>query len=559
MSKSSWARVEVLIWVDVIPYYALWMLITYFTNVWNLSFAHAAELVNLFYGMTAIMTVGMQLIVDSFMGNYWMVLFSSFAYTIGLVLLTMSTPPVLSKTTGTCSAYEPQCLGQVQKKLFYIALPLIAVGMAGQLTSVDTFADQQTSPSESSDIKEIHGCWIGLKNLIVSAVVGFALSFIKPWWVLFGISTLCTLGALLTFVTGSSRYNCPKEQDTALTNLFRVFVASASKICRTTTRPGYATYERYDYKVDRISYTPRLRCLDRAATILPSPMSLEQQQNSRWRLCTVTEVEEAKRILCMIPICLNFILIGVVSAIGNTYFVEQANHMDGKGYDLSKFHLIPLPRKLRGPPRHIRFPLLGLLIIHEWSKMIFASATKSFVGSKSKRFARLIAMSMTIAILCCITAASVEARRLDMVKRHDLIDKPNEGIPMNRFWLFPQFVLLGMLNGVKDKTFHYFIVNRVGKPGSRYNPLARAVFGVATICTSFSMYVVAAIKPSWFQATLNRSRLDNYYWTLAAFTAANLVFYVLASYTCWSPYETKTKPASSDETDSESVKGNVDP
>lgn len=180
----------------------------------------------------------------------------------GLGLLTMSTPPVLSKTTGTCSAYEPQCLGQVQKMLFYIALPLIAVGMAGQLTSVDTFADQQISPSESSDIKEIHGCWIGWKNLIVSAVVGFALSFIKSWWVLFGIATLCTLGALLTFVTGSGRYKyCPKEQDTALTNLFRVFVASASKILRTTTRPGYATYERYDYKLDRISYTPRLRLI----------------------------------------------------------------------------------------------------------------------------------------------------------------------------------------------------------------------------------------------------------------------------------------------------------
>lgn len=49
-----------------------------------------------------------------------------------------------------------------------------------------------------------------------------------------------------------------------------------------------------------------------------------------------------------------------------------------------------------------------------------------------------------------------------------------------------------------------------------------------------SVYLVGEIsgrggKSSWFQETLNKSRLDQYYWTLAALAAANLVLYVLMS------------------------------
>lgn len=57
------------------------MLVTYLTSVWKLNFTRAAEVVNLFYGAVAIMPVGMQLIVDAYIGNYWMTLLSSLAYT----------------------------------------------------------------------------------------------------------------------------------------------------------------------------------------------------------------------------------------------------------------------------------------------------------------------------------------------------------------------------------------------------------------------------------------------------------------------------------------------
>lgn len=77
------------------------------------------------------------------------------------------------------------------------------------------------------------------------------------------------------------------------------------------------------------------RCLDKAAIILPDK-TLEQQEGNRWRLCRVTEIEETKGLLRMIPICLTFIIPGVVSSIGFTYFLEQADHLNRKSWKIKR-------------------------------------------------------------------------------------------------------------------------------------------------------------------------------------------------------------------------------
>lgn len=56
------------------------MTMAYLTDAWKLNLNHAAAIVNLFWGMAAIMPVGLQFFVDTFMGYYWMVLLSSFSY-----------------------------------------------------------------------------------------------------------------------------------------------------------------------------------------------------------------------------------------------------------------------------------------------------------------------------------------------------------------------------------------------------------------------------------------------------------------------------------------------
>ncbi|KAM1038172.1 hypothetical protein ACFX2C_032896 [Malus domestica] len=523
----SLVKITVLMWADILAAYAMWMTMAYLTDAWKLSPTHAAGILNIFWGMVAIMPVGLQFLVDAFMGNFWMVLVSSFSYCVGLGFLSMSTPPVLTGATGTCSAYEPECIGQAQKALFFTALALIAVGVCGHLTSLGTFiAEQFMRPDEDADSDLEEGrllqfflsCLASVMAILVPIAGVFAAYFIKPWSIRYGIPAICTLVALLIFLTGSRSYHTPRGQGSPLTTLIRVFVASASKIFQKCPRDASQLYERHD--VDYcIPHTNHLRCLDKAA-ILSATQPLEQQQNNRWRLCRVTEVEETKSILCMIPLCTTFILLGVVTSIGNTYFIEQAIHMNRK-------------------VGRIKVPLPLLLWFYDQAKQFCGKLTQ-LLGLTRYGPPIGIGVSMIFAILCCITAAKVETRRLGVVASHGLIDKPEETISMTIFWLLPQFLLLGGADGIAENSIALFFINQVPPSMAQYMVMfAIAVFGAGTMGSTLSVHLVGKIsgrggRSSWFQDTLNKSRLDNYYWTLAALAAANLVFYILMSF--WYAY-----------------------
>ena len=69
-------------WVDILIAPALFMMMTYLTDVWKLDFTHAAAIVNVFSGVTTIMPIGMAFLAHAFMGDYWMLLLSSLAYSL---------------------------------------------------------------------------------------------------------------------------------------------------------------------------------------------------------------------------------------------------------------------------------------------------------------------------------------------------------------------------------------------------------------------------------------------------------------------------------------------
>lgn len=67
-------------WADILAMYAMWMMMTYLTNVWKLGFTHAAAIVNFFWGIVLMLPLVIQFLVDTIVGNYWMLVVSSFAY-----------------------------------------------------------------------------------------------------------------------------------------------------------------------------------------------------------------------------------------------------------------------------------------------------------------------------------------------------------------------------------------------------------------------------------------------------------------------------------------------
>ncbi|KAL2484755.1 Protein NRT1/PTR FAMILY 5.5 [Abeliophyllum distichum] len=482
------------------------MMNTYLTNVWNLSLTNAAGIVNIWEGSSMILPIVVAYLSDTLMSIYPVHLMRTIVYTIGLGLLAMSTTSVFSKFTGTCSDDQPECIGRTQLIMFFTSLALMAVGIPDTkfLKTELQLKKIKIHPKLPDSDK------LSIIVLIIGAIGGTIFSgVIKTWSLLFGIPAIFCIAAtsflVASFIAHSG--SRPKErnpEENLLTNMARVLVASAFKISQKLPDDPAQLYENIDQSnVHSLSHTPGLRWLDKAAIILPN----ESQKENKWKLCTVTQVEETKLVIRTIPMFISFTFCGLVKSIGNTYFLEQANNMN---------------RKLG----NLKLPFLFLPMLHELMKLYWESTLKQRTATYSV---------IVNSVVCCTIAASVERRRLHDVRRHDLLDYPEEEIPMSVLWLVPQFFFLSMLDSYLKKSVENLFPDEI--PLSRRKYLihfAHGASGVGTVSGVLSVYVVGKISEiggkNWFQYTLNRSRLDRYYWTLSALGALNIIVSVLSSW-----------------------------
>lgn len=162
----------------------------------------------------------------------------------GLAFLSMSTPPVLSNFAGNCSRYEAECVGPVQKALFFTSLVLMGVGMAGHAVSLDAFLRHHQTRDDSNGVNEEEAdddekkedkFW-SVNNLMVmgiSGIAALALSNIEPWEIKFAVPAIFSFAATLVFFAGKalglySNYG-DKPKGSGLTTVMRVFVAAMFK------------------------------------------------------------------------------------------------------------------------------------------------------------------------------------------------------------------------------------------------------------------------------------------------------------------------------------------
>ncbi|KMT04219.1 hypothetical protein BVRB_8g185140 [Beta vulgaris subsp. vulgaris] len=464
-------------------YHILWLMMVYLTDVWELELVHAAAIINIWTGSVRVLPIFFAHLADAFLGNNIVVLFSSLSSMIGIGLIWLSTPPVLGKSIGSCTQYKSECIGKQQKQLLYAGLALTSVGMASQSACYGPFAHEQVEESAADN-----NC-----DCVCVCVC------------------VCYVGGVI------SGYNLtPRPEGSPLTTIFRVLFASTCKSFCTRPHDMNELYEKPDPRLELLPHTKSLGCLDKAA-IINTQLVLEQQEKTRWRLCKVTEVEETKIFIRTIPLWMTFIFYGIISSLSATYFLEQAKRLD------------PRVGKAKAPL------ILFLWFYDKFRRSFTASFFCTFIvsGHFLPRIGMVVAM--VFGALSCITAAMVETRRLGIVQSHGLIDKPKERVPMTIFWLLPQFVLLGGLDGIYKLCAFAFSYDQAPQSMIKYfNLFARGFFGLGIMGSVAIVYLVGMISElktgtSWFHSTLNLSRLDNYYWLLASMVTVNLAIYLLVA------------------------------
>lgn len=262
------------------------------------------------------------------------------------------------------------------------------------------------------------------------------------------------------------------------------------------------------------------RFLDKAAILEDNGDSAEKQQSS-WRLATVTNVEEMKLILNMIPIWLSCLPFGICVAQASTFFIKQGATMNRK---IDNDFLIPAASIYS-------LAAIGMIASVTIYEKILVPVLRQATGTeRGIKILQRIGIGMVFSMIAMIVAALVEKKRLGVVEKN-----PQTGsLSMSVFWLAPQFVILGIGDGFSLVGLQEYFYDQV--PDSMRSlgiAFYLSVIGAANFLSSLLITIVDHVTEkhgkSWFGVDLNTSRLDKFYWLLAIMNMLNLWVYVIVA------------------------------
>ena len=205
-----------------------------------------------------------------------------------------------------------------------------------------------------------------------------------------------------------------------------------------------------------------------------------------------------------------FLAYSLVQATGNTFFIEQSSNL-----------------KNTFTKKDVRVPLVAFFVLNSFLRFIIPRLFWSEKARNPNVTLVRIGVGMICSILCCIAAWQVEVHRLKGIKRL-YPNKPSETdtISMSILWLLPQYILLGLTEGLVEEGLWEFFIKHVTK--SMWNSGRLLTGCILSFGNFFSIPCVHLVR-SWFKGTINDSHLDRYFLTLAILSSVFLCFYVYAS------------------------------
>lgn len=524
-------------------------LIIYLTTMMHEGTATAAKDVNNWTGVTTVMPLVGGFMADAYFGRYWMVLISSIIYLLGLVLLTLSVSLSALKPPG-CPITDAVCMSMnkptsTQHTVFFVALYLISIGTGGHKPSLQAFgADQFDEDDKAEKLKKasfFNWWYCGLCGgvLLAVTVVVYIQEHVN-WGVGFAIPTVAMGLSIPVFVYGTPFYRHVVPGGSPITRIARVLVAAflnRNKRLPSDTGMFHENWDLEDRKSGQrlLSRTDNFKWLDKAAIAVEADdnaddttgrRSIRSQEPSPWRVCTVTQVEETKLLLRMVPIWLCCLVFGMCISQQTTFFVKQGVTMD------------------RRMGSHFEIPPASLLTFSAGSMIIFAAIYDRFLVPVAKKITghergitllQRIGIGMFVSILCMVSAALVETRRVDTAKKYHGVKGVPVRLPISVFWLVPQFVLLGIADVFTLVGLQEYFYDQ-GPDGMRSLGIAfyLSVVGVGSFLSTLLITIVEKVTvigghESWFTTNPKGLHWDYFYWLLAVLGTLNLCAYVRAA------------------------------
>ncbi|KAG9155659.1 hypothetical protein Leryth_003937 [Lithospermum erythrorhizon] len=502
-------------------------LVLFLTRVLQQDNAAAANSVSKWTGTVYIFSLVGAFLSDSYWGRYKTCAIFQVIFVVGLVSLSVASQLFLLNPKG-CGNQTTPCASHPswQIGLFYVSIYLIALGNGGYQPNIATFGADQF---DEGHWKEGHSkvaffsyfyLALNLGSLFSNTILSY---FEDGLWVIgFWASAASAFAALVLFLVGTKRYRHFKPSGNPLARFSQVIVA-ATKKCNVQITQGEDNLYDADTKDSdngnrKMLHTHGFKFLDRAALITSRDFN-DEKQNDRnpWRLCPISQVEEVKCILRLLPIWLCTIIYSVVFTQMASLFVEQGAAMTTT---ISNFRIPPASMS--------SFDILSVAaFIFLYRKVLNPLVMK--LRKKSLTELQRMGIGLVIAVVAMVSAGIVECYRLKYASKDCSHCEGSSSLSI--LWQIPQYALIGA-----SEVFMY-----VGQLEffNAQAPDGLKSFGSALCMTSISLgnYVSSLLvsvvmkiseqdhMPGWIPRNLNKGHLDRFYFLLACLTTIDLVVY----------------------------------
>ncbi|KAL3637606.1 hypothetical protein CASFOL_018774 [Castilleja foliolosa] len=396
----------------------------------------------------------------------------------------------LSLSAWLCSTRSKP--DELQLIFFFFSLYLVALAQGGLTPCMQAFGADQFDEEEENECKaksSFFNWWYCLAcgGILVPL---FVLTYIQEnvsWIIGFGIPAIVMCLTLILFLIGCSTYR------------FRVNTQSGTLLL---------VFSRGSIFLEKALVTPEGWVVDE-------------------KMCSVSDVEDAKSILRLAPIWFACLGYSIIYAQPSALFTKQVGTIDR--HITATFEI---PAASLQQCFIITTIMFGLPLYDRVLVPIARSITKIPSGIS---MLQRISFGLFISLVSIVLAALVERRRLFTAREHGLEDMPWAVIPMSLWWFAPQYVLAGIADVFAMVGLQEFFYDQVP---SELKSIGMAMYlSILGIGSLFSSFLVSSIQNAtkgngsggWFSDNLNRAHLYYFYWLLAGISAIGFVVFIFST------------------------------
>lgn len=490
-------------------------LVTYLTDIVDMSNSSAAKTVNSWCGFTSMLPLLVAPLADSYWDRYSTILASSFLYVVGLVAVT---------STALARAWSPSN-SKISSSFLFWSLCLISLGQGGYNPSLQAFGTDQLDndeelPSDTADQKSTKKSlffqWWYF-GVCTGSLLGVTLmAYIQDTfgWVLgFAIPTIAMIVSIAFFSCGSRIY-AYRAGGNLNVKLFQR-LTQAIKARTSKLLSSRITLSDDNSNVVELELQEKPLC----------PSNLVSRKDLDENPSTEAYVLQNLRIIIrLLPIWTMLLMFAVIFQQPATFFTKQGMTM--KRNIGSKFKI---------PPATLQSAItLSIILLMPLYDKILIPATRLIArDEKGITVMQRMGVGMFLSIIAMVIAAVVETKRLKMSKKMGILNMESETVNLSIFWLLPQYILLGISDIFTVIGMQEFFYNEVPvKMRTMGFALYTSVFGVgsflsALLISLIELFTSSRDRKGWFSDNMRETGLDKYYWLLAIASAVSLLLYIV--------------------------------